>query len=84
MTALPGDTHTSHPTLRNRVSVAGGVHQPHLGSGGGPGTGGVGVPGGGHFTQVTLSDDDCGSGSDKVGPYKTTTNINRSEFDCLL
>eukprot|EP00092_Neocalanus_flemingeri_P011414 GFUD01012300.1.p1 GENE.GFUD01012300.1~~GFUD01012300.1.p1 ORF type:complete len:1967 (-),score=283.48 GFUD01012300.1:286-6186(-) len=74
VTALPGDTHNSHPALRSRVSVVG----P------GPGFANMahqnltvtGAPAGGHFTQITLSDEDSGSSSDKLGPYKTTTNIN--------
>ena len=80
MTALPSESHTSHSALRNRVSVAVAPHQAHTGGGGGPTVvGGGGVSSGGHFTQITLSDEDCGSGSDKIGPYKTNTNINRLE-----
>ena len=68
VTALPADGHTSHPALRSRVSVVGGPHQNLAGTA---------APAGGHFTQITLSDEDSGSSSDKMGPYKTTTNINR-------
>ena len=28
-----------------------------------------------HVSQVMLNDDSSGSSSDKIGPYKTTTNI---------